>query len=165
MAEITSFDLDQILSQMGQVGQRLANIGGAEGAAGNISVCVRTPLDVSVLFPQMQMMDLPVAVPELIGMMLIVSGSGCRLREIADAPLANLACVTVEPGGKTGKMFTSPQRNFKRVTSEFNSHLAVHGDHMRSSSIELHTVLHGQPVHITYLSHLKEYQDQNYFNR
>src|SRR5512138_3878769 len=117
MAEILSFNLDQIISQMGQVGKRLATIGGAEGAAGNISVCARNPLDVSALFPQMQMMDLPVAVPELTGMMLIVSGSGCRLREIADAPLANLACVVVEPGGKIGKMFTSAQRHFKRVTS------------------------------------------------
>src|SRR5512141_1043738 len=114
MAELTSLGLDQNISQMGQVGERLATIGGAEGAAGNISVCLRSPLDVSALFPQMQMMDLPVAVPELVGMMLIVSGSGCRLREIADAPLANLACVTVEPGGKMGRMFTSPQRYFKR---------------------------------------------------
>ena len=165
MADITSFDLDQIIFQMGQVGQRLADIGGAEGAAGNISVCLRIPLDVSLLFPQMQVMDLPVAVPELTGMMLIVSGSGCRLREIADAPLANLACVIVEPGGRTGKMFTSPQRHFKRVTSEFNSHLGVHPDHMRSDDVVLHTVLHGQPVHITYLSHLKDYLDETYLNR
>src|SRR5512147_2022931 len=126
MAELDSLDLEQIVSQMGQVGERLANIGGAEGAAGNISVCLRNPLDANALFRQMQMMDLPVAVPELTGMMLIVSGSGCRLREIADAPLANLACVVIEPGGKMGKMFTSSQRHFKRVTSEFNSHLAVH---------------------------------------
>ena len=165
MAELTSLDTDQIIREMGQTGQRLASIGGAEGAAGNISVCLRTPLDVSTLFPQMQMMDLPVAVPELTGMMLIVSGSGCRLREIADAPLANLACVIVEPGGKTGKMFTSPHRHFKRVTSEFNSHLAVHSDHMRSGDVPLHTVLHGQPVHITFLSHLKEYLDEKYLNR
>ncbi len=165
MAGLTSLDLEEIIFQMGQVGQRLAGIGGAEGAAGNLSVCLRTPLDVSSLFPQMQMMDLPVTVPELAGMMLIVSGSGCRLREIADAPLANLACVLMEPDGKLGKMFTSPQRHFQRVTSEFNSHLAVHADHMRSEDIALHTVLHGQPVHITYLSHLKEYLDEKHLNR
>jgi rhamnulose-1-phosphate aldolase len=73
--------------------------------------------------------------------------------------------VIVEPGGKMGKMFTSPQPHFKRVTSEFNSHLAVHADHMRSDETVLHTVLHGQPVHITYLSHLKEYLDEKYLNR
>jgi hypothetical protein len=30
-------------------------------------------------------------------------------------------------------MFTSPRLQFKRVTSEFNSHLAVHCDHVRSA--------------------------------
>jgi rhamnulose-1-phosphate aldolase len=165
MTETNSLDLDQIIFQMGQAGQRLASIGGAEGAAGNISVCLRSPLDVNALFPQTQMMDLPAPVPELAGMMLVVSGSGCRLREIAESPLANLACVVVEPGGKMGKVFSSPQRHFTRVTSEFNSHLAVHEDHMRSGDGTLHTVLHGQPVHITYLSHLREYLDEKYLNR
>lgn len=165
MAESLALNLDQIIYQMGQVGERLASIGGAEGAAGNISACLREPLDTNRLFPQQQGMDMPVAVPELAGMMLLVSGSGCRLREIADAPLANLACVLVEPGGRLGKMFTSPQRHFTRVTSEFNSHLAVHADRMRSGEAALHTVLHGQPVHITHLSHLKEYQDETYLNR
>jgi rhamnulose-1-phosphate aldolase len=165
MSELIALELDQVIREMGQVGKRLADIGGAEGAAGNISVCVRKSLDVGTLFPQMEMMDLPYPVPELAGMMLIVSGSGCRLREIAEAPLANLACFLVEPGGKTGRMFTSPQRHFKRATSEFNSHLAVHCDHIRSSDIAFHTVLHGQPVHITHLSHLNEYQDEKYLNR
>ena len=165
MTELYALNLDQIIHQMGQVGERLAAIGGAEGAAGNLSVCLREPPDVNSLFPHQQGMDMPVSVPELAGMMLVVSGSGCRLREIADSPLANLACVLVEPGGKLGKMFTSPQRHFKRVTSEFNSHLAVHADQMRSGETPLHTVLHGQPVHITHLSHLKEYQDEKTLNK
>ena len=67
MAELTSLDLDQIIFEMGQVGQRLTSIGGSEGAAGNISVCIRDPLDISLLFPQNQMMDLPVPAPELAG--------------------------------------------------------------------------------------------------
>ncbi|HLO15337.1 MAG TPA: class II aldolase/adducin family protein, partial [Anaerolineales bacterium] len=28
-----------------------------------------------------------------------------------------------------------------------------------------HTVLHGQPLHLTYLSHLPDYQNQQYLNR
>ena len=54
---------------------------------------------------------------------------------------------------------------FQRVTSEFNSHLAVHHDRMRSKDVKLHTVLHAQPLHLTYLSHLPEYQDEGYLNR
>ena len=62
-------------------------------------------------------------------------------------------------------MFTSPDCQFQRVTSEFNSHLAVHHDQMRSGDIQLHTVLHAQPVYLTFLSHLADYQDKQYLDR
>jgi rhamnulose-1-phosphate aldolase len=113
----------------------------------------------------MQMIELPVPAPDLAGATLIVTGSGRRLRQIIEAPTANLACIIVETGGRTGRMFKAPECQFKRVTSEFNSHLAVHHDQMRSRDIKLHTVLHAQPVHLTYLSHLSEYQDEQYLNQ
>ena len=165
MAETASLELDKIIYQLGRAGSRLAEIGAAEGAAGNISVCLRKPLDVSPLFSQVQDMDLPYHAPELAGMTLIVSGSGRRLREIAESPLGNLACVTVDANGRTGKMFSSPQRKFQRVTSEFNSHLAVHADRMRSTDIALHAIIHAQPIHLTHLSHVEEYQDEKILSR
>lgn len=165
MTELNSLQLDNILHQLGAAGQRLAEIGAAEGAAGNASVCLRTPQDVSAFFPQVESVELPHHAPELAGMMLIVSGSGRRLRDIADAPLANLACILVEPGGRNGKLFTSPQRQFQRVTSEFNSHLGVHADRMREGNVSLHAVLHAQPIYLTALSHRAEYQDEETLNR
>lgn len=158
-------ELDQLLSQVGQVGKRLSDIGAAEGAAGNLSVCLRQPLDVSSHFSDVQSIRLPVPAPDLAGAMLIVSGSGRRLRDILDAPTANLACIVVEPGGESGRMFVSPNHQFERVTSEFNSHLAVHHDQMRMKDIQLHTILHAQPIYITYLSHIAEYQEETYLNR
>jgi rhamnulose-1-phosphate aldolase len=113
----------------------------------------------------MQVIELPVPAPDLAGATLIVSGSGRRLRDIFEAPTANLACIFVEPGGRTGRMFTAPDCQFKRVTSEFNSHLAVHHDQMRSRDLDFHAILHGQPVYLTYLSHLSDYQDGAYLNR
>lgn len=160
-----ALELGQLLCEMGQVGKRLSDIGAAEAAAGNLSICFREPLNITVCFPNMQIIELPVPAPDLAGATLIVTGSGRRLRQIIEAPTANLACVLVEAGGRTGRMFTAPNCQFKRVTSEFNSHLAVHHDQMRSRDIKLHTVLHGQPLHLTYLSHLAEYQDQGYLNR
>ena len=164
MKTTLSFPLDRLLRQIGQTGKRLSDIGSAEGAAGNISVCVRTPLAVSVLFPQVQNIQLPQPASELAGSTVIVSGSGCRLRDIAEEPIANLACILVEKDGIHGRMFTSPNRQFERVTSEFYSHLAVHVDRMRARDIQLHTVIHGQPLHLTYLSHIPRYQDWRYLN-
>jgi len=157
-------ELASLLNQLGWVGKRLSDMGAAEGAAGNLSICFRKPLDVTTLFPKMQIVELPVPAPDLAGATLIVTGSGRRLRDIIDAPTANLACIIVEAGGRTGKMFTSYDCPFKRVTSEFNSHLAVHHDQMRSRDIRLHTVLHGQPVYLTYLSHVADYQNEQFFN-
>jgi rhamnulose-1-phosphate aldolase len=160
----TTLELNQLMKQLGQVGKQLSDMGAAEAAAGNLSVCVRGSLDISEFFPDVRRLELPVSAPDLAGATLIVSGSGRRLRDILDMPTANLACIVVEPGGQTGRMFTAPNCPFRRVTSEFNSHLAVHHDQMRSRDIQLHTVLHAQPLHLTYLSHLLEYQDEGYLN-
>jgi len=159
-----SLDLNTLICQLGQVGKRLSDMGAAEGAAGNLSICFRERLEIKSCFPQMQIIELPVPAPDLVGATLIVTGSGRRLRQIMEAPTANLACIIVEEGGRTGKMFTALDCEFKRVTSEFNSHLAVHHDQMRSRALKLHTILHAQPIHITYLSHLAVYQDEQYFN-
>src|SRR5688572_765482 len=98
-----SLELDSLLYQLGQVGKRLTDIGAAEGAAGNLSICFRDPLNITTHFPHMEIAELPVPAPELAGATLIVTGSGRRLRDIADAPTANLACIVVEPGGRMGK--------------------------------------------------------------
>ncbi len=165
MTDTNSLPIDSILHQLGQAGTRLAEMDAAEGAAGNISVCLRSPQDVSAFFPQVETIELPLQVPELAGMLLIVSGSGRRLRDIADAPLANLACAQVEAGGRNAKMFTSPRRHFQRVTSEFNSHLGVHAERMREDRVSLHAVLHAQPIYLTALSHRAEFQDETTLNR
>jgi rhamnulose-1-phosphate aldolase len=158
-------NLDFLLRQIGEAGKRLSDLGAAEGAAGNISVCVREALDVSGIFPKAQTVDLPLDVPELAGTTVIVTGSGRRLREIAESPGDNLACILIGRDGKKGEMFTVAEPPFRRVTSEFNSHLAIHHDRMKAGGAAFQAVLHAQPVHLTYLSHIPAYQEEGYFNR
>src|SRR5512145_1014925 len=98
----TRLELDPLLIQVGQVGKRLSDIGAAEGAAGNLSVCLREPLDVSKRFQNVQRIELPVSAPDLAGATVVVSGSGRRLRDLFDSQTANLACILVEPGGQNG---------------------------------------------------------------
>ena len=156
--------LDDLLEMIGQAGRHLAEIQASEGAAGNISVCLRWPIEVRNRFPVMDEIELTQSVPELAGATFIVSGSGRRLREIINEPAAHLACILVNEGGKTGKLYTSYQRRFERVTSEFNSHLAVHYDQICSIDTNFHAIIHAQPVHLTYLSHIPRYQDTQYLN-
>jgi rhamnulose-1-phosphate aldolase len=123
-------ELHDMLVMMGEAGKHLADIEASEGAAGNISVCMRWSIEPRNYFPEITEIELPQPVPELDGTTFLVSGSGRRLREIIDEPTASIACIVVNRGGKTGKLYTSPHRRFERVTSEFNSHLAVHCDQM-----------------------------------
>jgi rhamnulose-1-phosphate aldolase len=155
--------LETLLDALGDCGWRLADLGACEGAAGNLSVCLRGALEVRGAFPLEERVTLPLAVPGLAGATLVVSGSGRRLREIQARPGANLACLVVDPGGTTAAMFTAPERGFRQVTSEFNSHLAVHRDRMAAGA-GFHAVVHAQPPHLTFLSHIPRYQDPRFLN-
>jgi rhamnulose-1-phosphate aldolase len=156
--------IDDLLEMMGEVGLRLSEIEASEGAAGNTSVCARWAIETQSRFPLVESIELTQPVPELAGATFLVSGSGCRLREILDEPDANVGCIVVDEGGRMGKLYTSHRRHFQRATSEFNSHLAVHYDQVLSSGTNFHAVVHAQPLHLTYLSHVPRYRDETYLN-
>ena len=164
MIEAPYPELDEILTSIGEAGHRLSEIEASEGAAGNISVYVGWKMEVRRRFPNEEEIQLPMDVPELAGATLVVSGSGRRLREIIDDPYANLGCLVIGKDGKTAQLFTSPRRLFLRLTSELNSHLAVHQDQVRQGPQNFHTVIHAQPPHLVYLSHIRRYQDPKYLN-
>lgn len=164
MIEAPFPEFDDLLTMMGEAGQHLAEIEASEGAAGNISVCLRWPLEPRTRFPVVEEIALPQPVPELAGATFLVTGSGRRLREIIVEPTAHIACIVVNGDGRTGRLHSSYQRRFEHVTSEFNSHLAVHYDQICASDTNFHAVIHAQPVHLTYLSHISRYQDEQYLN-
>jgi rhamnulose-1-phosphate aldolase len=158
-------ELDEFLQAIGEAGRRLSEIEAIEGAAGNISIYMGWPVEASRKFPISETIELPESLPELAGKSFLVSGSGRRLREIIQDPAANLGFVTINNGGQTGELRTSPRRLFARLTSEFNSHLAVHCDQVRTTGTNFHAVIHAQPLHLTYLSHIPRYQSEEYLNR
>jgi rhamnulose-1-phosphate aldolase len=158
-------DLDEFLLGMGEAGQRVSDIDASEGAAGNISLCIGWPMEVRRRFPQAQPLDLPEPAPALAGRLVLVTGSGRRLRDIQKDPAANLAAVVIGADGQSATIYTSPRRLFARPTSEFNSHLGVHNDQVALTGTNFHALIHAQPPHLTYLSHLPAYRDQDFMNR
>ena len=159
---LNSSSVGPLLKQMGEVGKRLSEIGATEGAAGNISICVRDTLEVREYFPQMQMIDLPVPAPDLVGATILATGSGRRLRELLRRRQPIWPPLLSRRRVATGRMFTSADCPFKRVTSEFNSHLAVHHDQMRSRRIKSTRFSMRSRIHLTYLSHIPKYQDEQF---
>jgi rhamnulose-1-phosphate aldolase len=160
-----SFGLADLLIDAGQAGQRMAEINACEGGAGNLSALIGWPLEIEGDFTQVEAIALPLAVPALSGQAILVTGSGCRLRDLAHSPAANLGIAIIQPDGETALWRTHPSRRFSRPTSEFNSHLAVHADHVQRTGANFHALLHAQPPYLTYLSHIGRYQDEAFFNR
>jgi rhamnulose-1-phosphate aldolase len=158
-------ELNEILASIGEAGGRIAAIGATLAGAGNISVCIGWPIEVRRQFPVTEEIPLPLSAPHLAGRRIIVTGSGRRLRDIATDPAANLGVVLVHPGGETGTLHTSPRCLFDGLTSEWNSHLGIHDDTIARVDTNFHAVMHAQPPHLVYLSHVPEYRDEAYFNR
>jgi rhamnulose-1-phosphate aldolase len=158
-------DLGEVLVSIGEGGRRVAGIDAGEGAAGNISVYIGWPLDPRRSFPVVEDIALPVPAPHLAGRHVVVTGSGRRLRDIAADPPANLGIVKVGEDGRTGLLHTSPRRLFERLTSEWNSHLAVHDDTVDRTGTNFHAVVHAQPPNLVYLSHIPTYRDEAYLSR
>jgi len=156
-------ELDELLLMMGEAGQRLSEIEATEGAAGNISVYVGWQLEPRRRFPLVETIKLPTVFPALAGKSFLVTGSGRRLREIIDEAVAHLGFITINEGGASAQLYTSPHRRFARLTSELNSHLAIHHDYVADTNF--HAVVHAQPPYITYLSHVPAYRDEMYLNR
>lgn len=157
--------LGETLDSMGEAGARISEIDAAEAGAGNISVYLGWDTEVRRRFPIAEEIELPLAAPHLVGGTLLVTGSGRRLRQIVADPEACVAAVKVHDDGLHATMYTSPKRLFERLTSEFNSHLGVHEDQVARRGVTFQAVVHAQPPHLTYLSHIPAYQDTEYLNR
>mgnify|MGYP000867226142 FL=1 len=137
--------IEELLQMVGDTGKRLNEIDACEGAAGNISLYIGWDIETNDLFPNKQTIPLPVEVPELSGKRFLVSGSGCRLREISADPERNLGLLEIGEDGKTGILCLATTCHFQRLTSEWNTHLAIHRDQILLSNTIFHAVVHGQP--------------------
>lgn len=157
--------LGETLASMGEAGRRISEIDAAEAGAGNISVYLGWEIEVRRRFPLEEQIALPCPAPALAGGTLLVTGSGRRLRQIVADPEACVAALRVHDDGRTATMFTSPRRLFATLTSELNSHLGVHEDQVSRRGIDFQAVVHAQPPHLTYLSHIPEYRDDETLNR
>ena len=151
--------LETYLRQMGEVGIRLTEMHACEGAAGNMSIGLAWEVGPLPVFPEAQPFELADDYPALSGKSFLVTGSGCRLRDIARGPAKNLGLVQVAQDGHSARLFTEPGCYFSRLTSEFRSHLVVHWRAFADPARRFNAVLHAQPVHLTYLTNIRRYQD------
>ena len=164
----THLTLDKILARIGAAGLRLDHMNAVEAGAGNISVSVTADADELGLAEHLPQAHpgtkLPLPAPALAGRTVFVTGSGCRLRDIAGAPEANVSAFVIDDGGATGTWYTHPKREYQRPTSEFNSHLAVHNDQVERRAVGFQSVIHAQPPYLVQLSHMRDIRSTKELN-
>jgi rhamnulose-1-phosphate aldolase len=148
---------DDVLAALGAAGRRMTEIDAAEAGAGNISVCLAGPVDIPAAFDTTRQVDLPYPSPALAGHTVVITGSGCRLRSLADDPEGNVGFLVVDANGTSAALHLAGRGPFTRPTVELNSHLAVHDDHVAMRGLRFHAIVHAQPLHLTLLSTVPEY--------
>ncbi len=148
------YDFKTLIEGMGEAGQRMAEMGASEAAAGNLSVYVRELTGLPTDFGSRGLIDLPVVTPNLAHGWVLVTATHRRLRDVARSPERTLGVLRVCDGGAQAELYAAQPI---RPTSELNSHLAVHDDHVGRRGLAHHAVLHAQPIRLTYLSHLDAY--------
>jgi rhamnulose-1-phosphate aldolase len=157
-----ALSLDDIVEQLADIGQRLAEIQAIEGAAGNISVFTHELAPLAPCFVKQSLFQLPVPAAALKGGWLVVSGSGRRLRDIGRHPTTTLCVLHLDQNGTHATLYAASDLY---PSSELNSHLAIHSTYCQTHNPSQHVVLHAQPPYLTYLSHIMPAGDTTTFNR
>jgi len=132
----------------------VAAIEASEGAAGNISVFVGWPTRFGRRFPIVEEVVLPQPAPHLANNVVIVTGSGRRLREIHIDPTANLGVVRISPGGTPARSIRRPTASSTTSPRSGTHTFAVHDDVVERTGTKLSRGRPRPTPHLTYLSHM-----------
>lgn len=137
--------------------------GWAERNGGNISVNL-TPLlaENLVEFPaHVGIVELAVPCPLLAGNLFYVTGSGSRMRDVANDPVLHGCILRIRPDG-----FRCDVMALEGVvpTSELPSHLAIH-QFLSSRGNGYMAVLHTHPTELVALTHCQPFLEAGHLNR
>jgi len=158
-------DIDRIVFEIGEAGQRLVQLGALEGAAGNISVFVPSEGDGHAQLPAWLDESLAWTVPldhALPPGVILITGTGRRLRDVAGDPGSTLCAIAIRIGHPS--MLWRRAGSDVRPTSEIDSHIGIHAICSRAADTA-HAIVHAQPPHLTWLSHIVEYREFRRLNR
>ncbi|MFO7944937.1 MAG: class II aldolase/adducin family protein [Anaerolineales bacterium] len=153
------------LFEMAEVGKVVHGMHASEGASGNISIMIDQEVDPSPLFTEQIPIRLTKPFTKLVGKFVFATGSNCRLRRISRNPLHSLALIEITSDGAEAIMHLHKDHSFSKPTSELKSHLMLHQRAVEKGNLKFNAVLHAHPRFVKLLSHIPEYQDEDYLNQ
>ena len=137
-----------------RVARWLALLGWSEGSGGNFSVRLDAVPEVLATLDGGEPRPVPVAVPALGGRYLLVTGTGTRARDIAEAPHEGLGLYHIAPDGQSTTFVCGNDR----PTSEMPSHLAIHAALVETRP-DHRAIVHTHPARLIAATHLPEFED------
>jgi len=162
--EIFSLMKDQtgnIASVAGWLWQR----GWAERNAGNISVRVNDEDRISVAdLSNPKTVPLQKGFPSLAGASFLVTGTNCRMRDVATTPGDNLLLIRINDVGTAYYILSPTGKTVLRPTSELATHLCIH-DMLSEQRPDHSVVMHTHVTELIALTQIKELCDAERLNR
>jgi rhamnulose-1-phosphate aldolase len=162
-----SEQFEAMVQQVKKVAELLWNKGWAEANAGNLSI------DVTDYFfstgkkkniPKTNTILRQKGYANLGSRRILITGSGCRFRDIAEDPENGMCIIKISQDGSAfGIMDAYGCNKDIRPSSELATHLLLH-DYSRKMGLKESVVMHTHPTELVAISQLKRFWNENIFN-
>lgn len=158
-------EIPWIRKEISKVAGLLWEKGWAERNAGNLSYNVTGLIDEitdNIDFdPSLKMKH---TYPHLDKNLILVSGTGTRMRDLAEDPHGNTCIIHITEGGSAYRLMQkSGLDKILLPTSELPSHLAIH-NMLRAENRDDRVILHTHPDKLIALTHIREFCDEERIN-
>ncbi len=155
------------VQQVKNVAGMLWDKGWAEANAGNLSIDVTESclkFHKKKITPESNVVFRPEGYENLGGRRILITGSGCRFRDIAKDPENGMSIIQISEDGL--KCFILDACGFNKnikPTSELAAHLLLH-NYFRKMDLKEKVVIHTHPTELVALSQIKRFWKEEKFN-
>ncbi len=150
--------MQSIIEQVAEIAGYLWQKGWAERNGGNISYNVTDKASQLALLPALtEPIAIGMKVPHLKNGYFLVTGTGRRMRYVAQHPMDNMSVIRILDDCEH---YVIVAEKDIRPTSELPTHLAVH-DYLQTRSPEYKAVIHTHPIELVALSHCHPFLEKD----
>jgi len=132
--------------------------GWAERNGGNISRMLPEQHTLTLESDELQVFPLKKPIPALAKRIMLITGTGTRMRDVANNPQKTISCIAITEGG-IGYQLITPD---VIPSSEFPSHLMIQ-DFLAVHRPGYTSVVHTHATQVVAMSHLPAFADEQHF--
>lgn len=157
---------NKLMAEIGRIAEVAGYLwtkGWAERNGGNISVNITDLMSdeeksLPAIYPAINLLE---AMTALAGHIFYVTGTGKRMRYVAQAPFSNGSIIRIAEDGKSYEIIAEQP---VMPTSELPSHLMMH-NYLRASGRDSKVVLHTHPTELIGMTHCKPFLNSETLTR